>query len=444
MVYVLARFLLTVFSKLQEFRPAMIPDTSGQDRVIHIAPVRGNHRRWLVLGGGIVGLAAIAFLLSGWLGSSRSVDVSRLRIAEVTRGTLVRDASVNGRVVAAVSPTLYAPAASTVTLKIHAGDKVAKGDLLAVLDSPDLSNQLAREQSTLAQLEAEVARQRILAEKQKLIARRDADEADVARLGAERILQRTEGGYKAGAIAEVDYLRAQDALKSAQIRSKQAAQASGLEIQDVALGTRTKINELQRQRLIVADTQRKVDELNVRSPVDGVVGTLSVADRTVVAANTALMTVVDLSQLEVELEIPESYADDLGLGMTAEVNIGAAMATGKLSALSPEVVRNQVLARIRFIGKQPPGLRQNQRVTARVLIEEKPNVLMLPRGSFVENEGGRSAYVMDGNLAVRRPIQMGATSVSAVEILSGLKPGDKVVIAGTDSFENAERISVNN
>lgn len=444
MVYVLARFLLTVFSKLQEFRPAMIPEPSGQDRVIHVAPLHGSRRRWLMLGGGIVGLVGIAFLLSGWLGSSRSVDVSRLRIAEVTRGTLVRDASVNGRVVAAVSPTLYAPAASTVTLKIHAGDKVAQGDLLAVLDSPDLSNQLAREQSTLAQLEAEVARQRILAEKQKLIARRDADEAEVARLGAERILQRTEGGYKAGAIAEVDYLRAQDALKSAQIRSKQAAQASGLEIQDVALGTRTKINELQRQRLIVADTQRKVDALNVRSPVNGVVGTLSVADRTVVAANTALMTVVDLSQLEVELEIPESYADDLGLGMSAEVNIGAGMATGKLSALSPEVVRNQVLARIRFIGKQPPGLRQNQRVTARVLIEEKPNVLMLPRGSFVENEGGRSAYVMDGNVAVRRPIQMGATSVSAVEILSGLKPGDKVVIAGTDSFENAERISVNN
>ncbi len=422
----------------------MIPDTSGQDRSIDVAPTQNKRRRLALLAGGVLGLVAIALLLSGWLDSSRSVDVSRLRIAQVTRGTLVRDASVNGRVVAAVSPTLYAPAASTVTLKIRAGDKVAKGDLLAVLDSPDMGNQLAREQSTLAQLEAEVARQRILAEKQKLIARRDADEAEVSRLGAERILQRTEGGYKAGAIAEVDFLRAQDALKSAEIRSKQAAQASGLEIKDVALGTSTKLNELQRQRLIVADTQRRVHELDVRSPVDGVVGTLSVADRSVVAANTALMTVVDLSQLEVELEIPESYADDLGLGMTAQVNIGAGTATGKLSALSPEVVRNQVLARVRFDGKQPPGLRQNQRVTARVLIEEKPDVVMLPRGSFVENEGGRHAYVMDGNVAVRRPIQMGATSVSAVEILSGLQPGEKVVIAGTDSFENAERISVNN
>ena len=421
----------------------MIKDTSGQDRVIATAATGGSRRRLLWIGGGLAGLAAIVFLLSGWLGSSRSVDISRLRIAEVTRGTLVRDASVNGRVVAAVSPTLYAPAASTVTLKIRAGDKVRKGDLLAVLDSPDLSNQLAREQATLAQLEAQVARQRILAEKQRLLARRDADEAEVARLGAERILTRTEGGFKAGAIAEVDYLRAQDALKSAEIRARQASQASQLEIKDVALETSTRVSELQRQRLAVADMQRRVDELNVRSPVDGVVGTLSVADRTVVAANTALMTVVDLSRLEVELEIPESYADDLGLGMNVEVNIGSTQATGKLSALSPEVVRNQVLARVRFDGQQPAGLRQSQRLTARILIEEKPDVLMLPRGPFVENEGGRAAYVMDGDVAVRRPIQIGATSVSAVEIVSGLQAGERVVVSGTDTFEDAERVSIN-
>ncbi len=312
----------------------MIPDTSGQDTVLASNSAQARPKRLVWLLAAAVGAALIVWMLSSWVGSERSVDVARLRIAEVTRGTLIRDASVNGRVVAAVSPTLFAPAISTVTLKIHAGDTVKKGDLLAVLDSPDLSNALAREQSTLAQLEAQVARQRILAEKARLLARRDADEAEVTRLGAERILQRTEGGYKAGAIAEVDYLRAQDALKSAQIRAKQAGQASQLEIKDVALETSTRVSELERQRLVVADAQRRVDELQVRAPVDGVIGTLSVADRSVVAANTALMTVVDLSQLEVELEIPESYADDLGLGMSAEVNIGATRAMGKLSALS--------------------------------------------------------------------------------------------------------------
>jgi len=424
-------------------RPIVTPirDTSATDRPV-AAPVVPVARRWMWPAIGAAVVIAVVVLVASFFSSERSVDAGRLRIAEVGRGTLVRDAAVTGRVVAAVSPTLYAPAASTVTLKINAGDTVKKGQVLAVLESPELSNELQREQATLEQLEAEVARQRILAEKQKLIAQRDADEAEVARLGAERVLQRTTKGHASGAIAEVDLLRAQDAMKSAEIRSRQAAKAAGLEAQDVGLETRTRISQLQRQKFIVNDVQRRVDELDVRAPVDGIVGTLAVADRSVVAANTALMTVVDLSRLEVELEIPETYADDLGLGMAAEVTVGMAKVNGKLSALSPEVVANRVLARVR-LDQQPPGLRQNQRVSARILIEERPDVLMVARGPFVEEQGGKYAYVMDGGIAVRRPVRLGATSVNAVEILEGLQPGDRVVVAGTDSFEDAERVQVN-
>jgi HlyD family secretion protein len=78
-----------------------------------------------------------------------------------------------------------------------------------------------------------------------------------------------------------------------------------------------------------------------------------------------------------------------------------------------------------------------------VLFEEKPDVLMLARGPFIDAHGGRFAYVMDGDIAVRRPISIGATSVSAVEVVEGLQPGDRVVIAGTDNFEDAERVAIN-
>jgi len=106
-------------------------------------------------------------------------------------------------------------------------------------------------------------------------------------------------------------------------------------------------------------------------------------------------------------------------------------------------VRNQVLARVRFTGPQPANLRQSQRVSARLLIEEKNNVLMLPRGPFVETGGGRIAYVVENGVAERRPIRLGGTSVAAVEILEGVKEGDKVVVAGSDSFDNAQRVSIN-
>ncbi|MBZ2205931.1 efflux RND transporter periplasmic adaptor subunit [Massilia soli] len=421
----------------------MIRDTSHQDTVV--APPKGqkNKRRAIIAGSVAVGAAAVVYLLSAWGSSEHSVNANRIRIAEVGRGTLVRDASVNGRVVAAVSPTLYSTAPSTVTLKVAAGDTVKRGQVLAVLESPDLSDALKVEQSSYSQLEAEVARQRILARKQKLLAQREADTAEIDRLSAQRTLERYEGVANEGIIAKIDYQKAKDALKSAQIRAKHAADAAGLESDDVGLALKTKVNELDRQRLSMANAQRRVDELTVRAPVDGFIGTLSVQNRSVVPANAALMTLVDLSRLEVELEVPETYVSDMGLGMTAEIALPTGTATGKLSALSPEVVRNQVLARVRFDGEQPKGLRQSQRLTARLLIEEKPNVLMVPRGPFVESEGGRFAYVVEDGVAVRRPITVGATSISAVEILSGLKPGDKVVIAGTDTFKNAARVSIN-
>lgn len=421
----------------------MIRDTSHQDAVV--APPAGHKlkRRALLLGGAVALAAASFALFAAWDGSEHSVSGSRVRIAEVGRGTLVRDAAVNGRVVAAVSPTLYSTAPATVNLKVAAGDTVKKGDVLAVLESPDLTDALKREVSTYEQLKAEVARQQILASKQKLLARREADTAEIERLSAQRTVERYDSVGVVGIIAKIDYQKAQDALNSAGIRAKHAAQAAALEGDDVQLAIRTKTNEMERARLSMANAQRRVDELTVRAPVDGFIGTLNVQNRMVVIANAPLMTLVDLSKLEVEVEVPETYAGDLGLGMSAEITLPTGRATGKLSALSPEVVKNQVLARVRFDGEQPKGLRQSQRVSARLLIEEKPNVLMVQRGPFLENEGGRHAYVVQDGVAVRTPIQVGATSISAVEILSGLKAGDQVVVAGTDAFNGAARVSIN-
>jgi HlyD family secretion protein len=148
-----------------------IRDTSGQDvRVSNIEPGRGR-RRLLVAGGvALVGLA-LAFGVAARFTGSRSIDADRVRIAEVTRGTLVRDASVNGRVVAAVSPTLYAPVASTVVFEKHAGDTVKKGEVLARLVSPELESELARERSTLQQFESQTGSARIAASRSRLDAR---------------------------------------------------------------------------------------------------------------------------------------------------------------------------------------------------------------------------------------------------------------------------------
>lgn len=422
----------------------MIREPINQDVVVKVSRLHAVGRHTVLGAAAVAGLLLVLGLGCAWSRSAHTVNAARLRIASVTKGTLVRDANVTGRVVAAVSPTLYATAQANVTLKAHAGDAVKKGDVLAVLESADLLDQLKREQASYEQLEAEVARQRILAEKQKLAAKHDADQAEIDRVAALRTFQLWEKAGDLGVIKKVEYDKVKDAVKSTEIRSKHAAQAAALENQDVNFELKTKQSQLQRQRAALDYAQRRVEDLTVRAPIDGVIGTISVADRAVVPANTPLMTLVDLSQLEVELSIPEAFANDIGLGMDVEIAAGDTKVKGKISAISPEVVKNEVLVRARFAKAQPEGLRQSQRVAARLLIEEKPNVLMLARGSFVENEGGKFAYVVENGIAQRRPITMGATSVASVEIQSGLKEGDKVVISGTDAFESAPSVNLSN
>ena len=87
-------------------------------------------------------LAGVSYVVSRWLEASRSIDRSRLRIAKVEQGTLVRDVVADGRVVAANSPTLYAIAAGAVDFHVRAGDKVTSGQALATIASPDLQSRL--------------------------------------------------------------------------------------------------------------------------------------------------------------------------------------------------------------------------------------------------------------------------------------------------------------
>ncbi len=88
-------------------------------------------------------------------------------------------------------------------------------------------------------------------------------------------------------------------------------------------------------------------------------------------------------------------------------------------------------------------LRQNQRLTTRILMETRPGVLTLPRGQFLDTGGGRVAYVLgEDGMARRQAIEVGARSLAAVEITAGLKPGDRVVVSSIDGFRGEDIVRV--
>ena len=423
----------------------MIRDTSAQDRMVEVKPNR--KRRLMLLGAGVLVLGLLAWLAPGigrLFSASASVSSSRLAFATVERGPFVRDIAAEGKVVAAVSPTLYATYGGAVVLQVHAGDTVKKGQVLAVVDSPELRNKLAQEQSKADAMQVDYLQAQVDARSKRSDLQKAFDNAQIDEKSATTTLDRTQKAFAAGAAKGVEVDQAKDLLEKARITLAHAKSDLGMNNDSLNLNIQSKKLAHENQLLVVQDLQRQVDDLNVKSPVDGQVGQLFIAERATVAKDAQLLSVIDLSALQVEMQVPESFARDLGIGMSGEISGNGNTWKGLVSAISPEVVNGEVAARLRFDGETPKQLRQNQRLSVRVLLDKRDNVLTVQRGSFVDESGGSYAYVVRDGIATKTPIRVGASSIDKVEILDGLKEGDRIVISGTDSFKNAARVAISN
>jgi HlyD family secretion protein len=422
-----------------------IKDTSSQDRAI--TPRVDGKRRAMQVGAAVVVVMLMAWIApSAWrlFAAGRSVSAARLQIATVERGPFVRDIAAEGSVVAAVSPTLYATAPGAVTLKVHAGDAVTKGEVIAVIDSPELTNKLAQEQSNADALNVDYKRAQIDSRKQHLELQKTLDNAVIDAKSAQTDLERNQKAFAQGAVPQMQVAHAQDALDKAHVALRHAQQDMGLDNDSLHFNVESKKLAWERQVLFVKDLQRQVDDLNVRSPVNGQVGQLFIAPSATVAKDAKLLSVVDLSALEVEVKVPESFARDLAIGMSAQITGNGSQWPGTVGAISPEVVNGEVAARVRFAGEEPAHLRQNQRLSVRIVLDKRDDALTVARGSFVDESGGRYAYVVRDGIAVKTPVRLGVSSIDKVEILDGLKVGDRVVISGTSNFNDAPRVAISN
>jgi len=420
----------------------MIRDTSAQDVVIDARPTRLRKLKTMAIAGGALLLLLVIALpaYNRWSSAEISVPLDRLRIARVERTDFVRDVGVTGRVIAAVSPTLYASALGTVTLQVQAGDTVEKDQVLAVIDSPEVINELDREKSNLESLTVAWERQKIETRSAQLQNQQAVDLARVRYDAAKREAERAKLSYDEGVMSRQEMEKAYDELATTEVEHKHAVENATLAKDSLAFELRTARLDVDQQELLVKNLQRRSNELTIRSPVNGMVGNVAVDQKASVAANAPVLTVIDLTALEIEAQIPESYADALGLGMPAEIRYGTSTYQGIVAAVSPEVQNAQVTTRVRFDGEAPQDLRQNQRVSVRIVMETKDNVLTVQRGPFLESGSGRMAYLVRDGLAVRTPIRVGSASVNRVEIAEGLQEGDRIVISSTDSFENAETV----
>jgi len=423
----------------------MIKDTSDQD--VSIAPQQNKSKKLLTIAISLIVLITLVWQVapaaSRWSQAEKSVSLERVRIATITRGDFIRDISVLGRVIAAVRPTVYSPAEGTITLEVEAGHEVEEGQILATLESPELTNQLFQQQAILEKLQSSLARQNIQAKKQILIDQKAVDLANVKLTTAKREKRRSDLGYEKSVINQIDYEKAQDDLENASLLFKHAVQDAELNSESLTFESKSISLDLQQQKLFVAELQRQVNALIITSPVSGIVGNLSTDNKTFLTKNQAILMVVDLSNFEVEIDIPESYADDLAIGMAVDISFEKQSFSARLVTISPEILNNQVTGRVRFIKDTPKKLRQNQRLSTQIILEHKSDVLQVKRGQFLDSSGGKFAYKVEDGIAQKTPISIGARSLSHIELLSGLKEHDQIIISNTDLFNSAQQVLLN-
>lgn len=420
-----------------------IADTSAQDLMLGQTN-RKTRRRVVVVGvvALLIGVAVSAFIYVADVSLSGLVmERSAIRVATVERGTLVREVVSQGRIVAANSPTLFSPEQGYIDMAVKAGDAVGRDQVLATIVSLDLNELLARETANLTRIEADLGRQKIESKRRKLELEQIIAMAQVSEKAMMREKLRADEAIGKKLIRQLDYEKAEDDLERAKLELTQAKQNGELAKESLGFDIESLTLQLKSQQLLVDALQRRVHELTIKSPVSGMVGNVQVVNKQAVAANQALITVVDLSAFEVEAVVPEGFADDIAPLMEAEITLGGSSYPGVVTAISPEVVNGGVSARIRFADVLPENLRQSQRLTAKIILENKPNALIVNRGSFFDGFRGH-VYKLQNNKALRVPVVLGGSSLKHVEILEGLHEGDSIIISSLTTSATDEQILI--
>ena len=255
-------------------------------------------------------------------------------------------------------------------------------------------------------------------------------------------MERAQRTFSEGVTGAADHEAARDALEIARLELTHARKKAELDAEQASFEIRSRELQVARQRLSVDELERQVGELAIRSPVAGLASRIDVGDRDAVSAGQPLVAVVDLSTFEIEIGVPQSYAGEVAPGTPAVVRLGGRPYAGEVRRISPEVAGNVVAGRLAFTGEAPAGLRQSQRVTTRLILEARRDVLKVERGPFLESGGGGLAYVVAAGVARPRPIEVGALSVREVEIVSGLAAGESIVVSDIARFEGAENVLV--
>ncbi len=385
---------------------------------------------------GLVAVGGITYGLSRLRPASPTLDRSTAVIDTVKRGQMLREVRGNGTLVPQVTRWVPAPADGRV-------EKIA-GTVIVELSNPQMEQQAVDAEFQVKASEADRESLRVRLENDNMTQQSAIASINAEYSQAKLQLDTDEVLAKQGLVADL-------LLRISRVKVQDLANRLKVEQQRVAvIGRSTKAqmkaqeSRLQQLRALAKLKQDQVDALKVRSGTNGVLQLVAVQEGQQVTPGVNIARVADPASLKAELKIAETQIKDVRIGQPVTVDTRNGIIQGQVSRIDPAAREGTFVVDAELTGPLPGSARPDLSVDGTIELERLTNVLYVGRPTFGQGQQtvGMFRLSPDGQEAVRTKVALGRSSVSTIEIISGLKEGDQVILSDTSAMDNYERIRV--
>jgi HlyD family secretion protein len=403
--------------------------------------IRKKHIPYIV--GGTVLLLAFGWLIFGNHQPRYRVDRSKVMIQTVTRGEFNDYVRINGQVQPINTIQLSAIEGGIVAEKVaEEGSMVRRGDVIVRLTNSMLSLNILDSEAQLAEKQNFLRNTQVTMEQERLNLSREKLQLDLDVERKKRRHEQYQRLYDEKLTSREEYLQAKEdyefAMKNRDLvveRQRQDSIFRGIQVHQMeeSLGNIRKNLMLVRQR---------VDNLDVKAPVDGQLGLLDVEIGQSVGTGARIGQVSVLSDYKIEALIDEHYIDRVRSGLSATFERQDRTHQLEVSKVYPEVRDKQFKTDFTFVGERPDNIRTGQTYFINLQLGQPAEAILIPRGAFYQNTGGQWIFVVtpEGNKAIRRNIRVGRQNPLFYEVLSGLEPGEQVVVSSYDGYGDVQEL----
>lgn len=405
-----------------------------------------RRKRILYASVAVVALAGITLALGRLKPAAPTVERNLVWIDTVKRGPMVRQVRGLGTLVPEEIRWIAARTQGRVDkIILRPGALVEPDTLILELTNPDVISNAANAESQLAAAEAQLANLRVQLESQLLAAEAAASRAKSGYETTKLQAEVREQLYRDGLVSELE-------LRLTQATAAEAATGNAIEQKRYAF-SRESIKpqlavqeaEVDRLRSVARLRLDELDALKVRSSMSGVLSALPVEVGAQVQPGTNLARVADPSKLKAEIRIAETQAKDIALGQLSLIDTRNGVVEGRVARIDPAVQNGTVLVDISIVAPLPRGARPDLSVDGTIELERLDDVIYVGRPAFGQERSKVGIYRLatEGNDAVRTQVELGRSSVNTIEIVSGLQPGDRVILSDMSQWDSHDRIRLN-